>query len=60
MAASATARPITAEKFARPYRVDNGKRFRLKDFDPADTSFFKTDEHASDFLRMGIEHLSEL
>lgn len=60
MAAPAQPRPIGAEEFARPYRVDKGKRFRLKDFDPADTAFFKTDEHASDYLRLGIEHLSRL
>lgn len=60
MAVSATPRPPTAEEFSRTYRVDKGKRFRLKDFDPADTGFFKTDEHAADLLRIGIEHLSEL
>lgn len=60
MAASAKPRPLGAEEFARPYRVEKGKRFSLRDFDPADTSFFKTDEHASDYLRIGIEHLSKL
>jgi hypothetical protein len=27
----------TAKKFSRPFRVTNGKKFRLSDLDPGDT-----------------------
>ena len=27
-----------AKKFFKPYRVEHGKKFRLKDHDPADTA----------------------
>jgi len=31
-----------ARKLAKPYRVDDGKKFRLKDFDPGDTGHIKS------------------
>ena len=34
------------EKIADTYRVNGGKQFRLKDFDPADTRALKSKEHA--------------
>ena len=27
-----------AAKLSRPYRVESGKKFRLKDYDPGDTN----------------------
>ena len=34
------------DKLAKAYRVENGKKFRLKDFDPADTANWHSKEHA--------------
>ena len=51
-----------ARKFARPYRVDSGKKFRLKDFEPGDSGDL-TDEdkpRAKEALAQGVEALSEL
>ncbi len=31
-------------KFVRPYRVTDGKKFRLKDWDPADTAGLKEEK----------------
>jgi PPK2 family polyphosphate:nucleotide phosphotransferase len=44
-----------------PYRVTDGKGFRLKDVDPADTGSLKGDAKvgARDSLRWGVEWLSE-
>lgn len=49
-------------KLARPYRVTNGDRFRLKDFDPADTGDFKREDkpRAQEALADGIKTLSEM
>jgi PPK2 family polyphosphate:nucleotide phosphotransferase len=47
--------------FVRPYRVTQGKRFRLADFDPADTGGLKPDKKkARDILEQGIELLAQL
>jgi PPK2 family polyphosphate:nucleotide phosphotransferase len=40
-------------KLAKAYRVDRGKHFRLKDFDPADTAGWHSKEHAEEAL---LEH----
>ncbi len=51
-----------ARKFAKPFRVTNGKKFRLKDYDPGDTLDL-TDEdkpRAKEALATGIEALAEL
>ncbi|SRR5216684_5270820 len=40
-------------KLAKAYRVDRGKHFRLKDFDPADTAGWHSKEHAEEVL---LEH----
>jgi PPK2 family polyphosphate:nucleotide phosphotransferase len=49
-----------ASKLAKPYRVAHGKKFRLKDFDPADTGKLHSKEDASGLLQKGIAALSEL
>ena len=49
-----------ASKLAKPYRVEDGKKFRLKDFDPADTGHFHTKEHAQELLDKGIAEMAEL
>ncbi|MFZ0478355.1 MAG: polyphosphate kinase 2 family protein [Terriglobales bacterium] len=50
------------EKMLKKYRVENGKHFRLKDYDPADThgldSEFK--KEAKDLLANGVQELSHL
>ena len=48
-----------AEKLARPYRVDDGKRFRLQQVDPRDTAGLKDKKRAKEALALGIEHLAE-
>ncbi len=51
-----------ARKFAGPYRVDKGKKFRLKDVDPGDTAGLGSEAkpQARDALRDGIQALAEL
>ena len=46
--------------FSKPYRVDNGRKFRLKDFDPADCSGVKSKKVAEKELPRGVERLSDL
>jgi PPK2 family polyphosphate:nucleotide phosphotransferase len=46
--------------FSKPYRVDKGRKFRLKDFDPADSSGVKSKKHAEKELPRGIEKMVEL
>ncbi|HUK47906.1 MAG TPA: polyphosphate kinase 2 family protein [Terriglobales bacterium] len=43
-----------ASKLSDPYRIDHGKKFRLKDFDPADIGQFHSKEHAQELLDKGI------
>ena len=47
-------------QLAQPYRVEDGKRFRLKDFDPADTGKMRSKEEAAAALRRGVEQLQDL
>jgi len=49
-----------ATKLVRPYRVDDGKKFKLKDFDPADTGHLHSREHATKLLERGIAEMAEL
>ncbi len=49
------------EQLIRPYRIAKGKRFRLKDIDPADTRGLKSEEkaEAQALLASGVEWLAE-
>ncbi len=47
------------EDFAKPYRIDHGRKFRLKDFDPNHTGSWKSKNHAEEILARGIEQLAE-
>ena len=47
-------------KIADTFRVDSGKHFRLKDFDPADTGHWKSKEHAAKALEQGIARTADL
>jgi PPK2 family polyphosphate:nucleotide phosphotransferase len=49
-----------ATKLAKPYRVEDGKKFSLKDFDPADTGKLHSKDDAKELLEKGIASLSEL
>ena len=49
-----------ANKYSKPYRVDNGKKFRLKDFDPADTAKLDSQERGQELLAKGIARMAEL
>jgi PPK2 family polyphosphate:nucleotide phosphotransferase len=51
-----------AHAFADPFRVDKGKKFRLKDVDPNDTLGYKSEDKpkAKDGLAMGVQALAEL
>ena len=48
------------EKLAKSYRVEDGKDFRLKDYDPADTDGRHSKEHAEEALQQGVARLAEL
>jgi len=47
-------------KLAHTFRIDDGKKFRLKDVDPADTGHWKSKEHAEATLMQGIARTAEL
>src|SRR5580700_6192705 len=51
---------MKSEKLAKNYRVENGKHFRLKDFDPADTGHWRSKESAAETLQQGIVRTAEL
>ena len=46
--------------FVKPFRVEGGRRFRLKDYDPGDTRGIGSKEKAEKYLARGIERLAEL
>ena len=46
--------------FLERFRVESGRGFRLKNFDPADTHGFKSKQKAEDRLAHDIERLSDL
>ncbi len=50
------------EKLLKGYRVEEGKQFRLKDYDPADTHGLKSElkPQARQLLAHGVEELSRL
>lgn len=49
-----------ASDVAEPYRVERGKGFHLKDFDPGDTGKIHSKHHARELLRAGIESMAEM
>ena len=46
-----------ARGFAKPFRITDGSRFRLKDIDPGDTLHFGSEDkpRAKEALAMGVE-----
>src|SRR5512135_25109 len=51
-----------ARKFAGPYRIEKGRKFRLKDIDPRDTAGLGSEAkpQAGEALQTGIQALAEL
>jgi PPK2 family polyphosphate:nucleotide phosphotransferase len=51
-----------ARKLSRPYRVTDGRRFKLKDIDPSDSGWLEHDDksRAEEALISGVEALCEL
>jgi PPK2 family polyphosphate:nucleotide phosphotransferase len=45
---------------AKPYRIDDGRKFRLKDVDPGDTGGLDSKENAQESLAKGVARLAEL
>ena len=52
--------PVMSAALVKPYRVDRGKGFRLKNFDPADTQGRNWKRRSAELLREGAERLSDL
>jgi PPK2 family polyphosphate:nucleotide phosphotransferase len=48
--------------FIKPYRITDGKGFRLKDVDPADTGFLRSEDkqESRDLLQHGVARLTDL
>ena len=49
-----------ASRLAEPYCITNGKNFRLKDCDPADTAGIEDKEHAQELLEKSTQLLSRM
>jgi len=49
-----------ASRLSKPYRVENGKKFRLRDFDPADTSGVPSPKVGQELLQKGITAMADL
>src|SRR5215475_12270547 len=50
-----------ADKLSKPYRVKDGKHFRLKDYDPGDVCDKKlSKDEGIDLLKKSVERMSEL
>lgn len=51
-----------SRSLSKPYRITDGKKFRLKDFDPGDTGKLKSADkpRAKEALQTGVETLSKL
>lgn len=51
-----------SHRFSKPYRVTDGKKFRLKDYNPEDTGELKSEDkaRAKEALQTGIEMLAKM
>lgn len=47
-------------KLAKTYRIEDGKHFRLKDYDPSDTRDWHSEEEAKGYLQEDIERMQKL
>ncbi len=52
----------SSHRLSKPYRINHGSKFRLKDFDPGDTGELKTADkpRAKEALETGVKALAEL
>jgi PPK2 family polyphosphate:nucleotide phosphotransferase len=48
-----------ASKLSNPFRIDHGKKFRLKDFDPSSTMHIQSKQQAKQLLDKGIAEMAE-
>jgi hypothetical protein len=46
-------------KLAKSYRIDDGRHFRLKDFDPADTGHLQSVEQPKEHLQKDVVSMAE-
>ena len=51
---------MDTQKLVKPFRIDDGKKFRLKDISPKDTRGIKSKERALELLQQGVDRLREL
>jgi PPK2 family polyphosphate:nucleotide phosphotransferase len=51
---------MKTSKLAKSYRIDNGKHFRLKDFNPADTGHWKSPDEAKEHVQKDIDRMRKL
>jgi PPK2 family polyphosphate:nucleotide phosphotransferase len=51
---------LTSGKLVKPFQVRDGRRFRLKDYDPSDTAGIRSKQAAKALLEEGVARLSEL
>ncbi len=49
-----------SRKLVKPYRIEDGKDFRLKDHDPGHTAGVKTKDEAKELLEEGVQKLAAL
>ncbi len=49
-----------AKQLSKPFRIDDGRKFRLKDHDPGDTGDIASKDEAADLLKAGVTRLCEL
>jgi len=50
----------SSAELATRYRVSDGSKFRLKDFDPSDTNGLRSKRSAASALKKGVERLAQL
>jgi len=48
------------EKAAHKFRIESGKHFRLKDYDPAETGHWQSKEHAAETLQERVARTADL
>jgi PPK2 family polyphosphate:nucleotide phosphotransferase len=51
---------MNPDKLVKTYRIDHGKHFKLKDYDPADTGQWRSKEHAEQAIQEGIARMADL
>jgi len=51
---------MDSNKLIKPFRVEDGKKFRLKDIETTDTRGIKSKERATELLLQGVQRLREL